>query len=135
MAEFITINPTPGGASTRIVGSPSPGGIGPVFLMAAGPTNAIGQYDGGIMNTANAASINTIAKGATAWAVGSAKVCLNGGVVASSAGLATGYAPLVASGVRFGANATAADGMSGYFRRVRYWLRALTNAELQSVTT
>ena len=133
-AEFITFSPQPGGSSMRVVGAPGAGGIGPVFLMAGTPVNGLGQYEGSAVNTTNAVAVNTIGKGATTWAVGSAKACLNGGAVVTSAGLATGYGALATSGVRFGANATAVDGMSGYFRRVRYWPRVLTNAELQSVT-
>ena len=89
------------------------------------------------MTTANAAATGAVTKGASTWAAGQAKVCLNGGAVASSAALATGYGVFPASGVRFlsvGA-ALSADNTSGWLRRAGYWPRVLADTEMQQVTT
>ena len=133
-AEFIPITPTPGGASERIISDTAVHGFGPVFLVSS-PVNALGQYDTGVVNTANVITLNAIQKGVTTWAVGNAKACLNAGAVASSAGLAVGYAALTSSGIRIGPNSFPADGMSGWTRRISYWPRTLSDSEMQQVTT
>jgi hypothetical protein len=50
--------------------------------------------------------------------------------------MTNGYAPVYPNGIGFMVAAGAAvENMTGYIRRVRYWPRVLSNAELQSVTT
>ncbi len=132
MAEFIGFNP-PSALTPRVISYPAAGNI---HTISGSTILAVQQYDGAAsMGTANTFSPNTVVKAATTWAVGAARSCLNAGAIASSAALTAGYAPLATGGVRLMADETAGDGMSGYLRRMRYWPRILTNAELQSVTT
>jgi hypothetical protein len=132
MAEFIGFNP-PSALTPRVISYPAAGNI---HTISGSTILAVQQYDGAAsMVTANTFSPNTVVKAATTWAVGAARSCLNAGAIASSAALTAGYAPLATGGVRLMADETAGDGMSGYLRRMRYWPRILTNAELQSVTT
>jgi hypothetical protein len=62
-------------------------------------------------------------------------MCLNGGTIAA-APLATGYAVLATNGVTlFGTvPASFSEQMSGYLRRVQYWPRLLSDAEMQGLT-
>ena len=131
MAEFIEITPT-GGGSLRVVGNPAtPSSVTPIYV---GPAGDLGQYDGvSAISSGNQVTL-TGTKGATTWAAGSAAACLNGGAVASSAALTGGYAVLSTSGVVLLGSPQPGETMSGYLRRARYWPRALTAAELQSVT-
>ena len=132
-AEFNFLASAP--SNSRVIGRPdTAGGVSPLLLTA---TRTGSQNDGVSVATANAGAVNAVAKGASTWAAGQAKVCLNGGAVASSAALATGYGAYTASGVRFlsvGA-ALSGDNTSGWLRRVIYWPRVLTDAEMQQVTT
>ena len=132
-AEFMFTATAPSNA--RIIGRPdTAGGVSPLLLTA---TRTGSQNDGAAVTTANAAATGAVTKGASTWAAGQAKVCLNAGAVASSAALATGYGAYTASGVRFlsvGA-ALSADNTSGWLRRVSYWPRVLSDAEMQQVTT
>jgi hypothetical protein len=96
----------------------------------------LGQYDGsGGMFTANAITSGAVNKAATTWAPGTAKACLNGGAVATTAALSAGYPGVVINNLRFLSNATPLEGMNGYIRRVRYWPRILTDVEMKQVTT
>jgi hypothetical protein len=132
MAEFIDFNP-PSSTSARVIAYPLAGNITP---LCASLTLQCLQYDGANgMNTVNTFSPGAVTKGATTWAVGAARSCLNAGAVASSAALTAGYAALATGGTRLMADETPGDGMSGCLRRLRYWPRVLSNTELQQVTT
>ena len=98
----------------------------------------LGQYNGvTAMNGTTTTSPNTIVKAASAWSASVAKLCANGGVVNTSAALTTGYPGLVTFGL--GIMAISPGGgtgvTSGHIRRVTYWPRALSDTEMQQVTT
>ena len=136
MAEFICFVPTP--ANARVIGEPTSGGGGRSVLFVNGANFPAIQYDQVAgLGTANTTVANAIVKAASTWAVGQAKICLNGGAVASLATLTNGY-NYAASGVKFLTVDTitgSADSMTGTIRRVRYWPRVLTDAEMQAVTS
>jgi hypothetical protein len=132
-AEFDYADATP--ANSRIIGRPdTAGGVSPLLLNA---TRNVAQNDGATLATANATTVGVITKACSTWAAGSARICANGGAVALSASLATGYGAFTAAGIRFlsvGA-ALSADNTSGHIRAVRYWSSVLTDTEMQTVTT
>jgi hypothetical protein len=132
-ADINYFNPAPSNA--RVLSRGNNGNVTNLFIS---PSLNFSQYDGAaIVATANITSANTVAKACSTWAPGLAKMCLNAGPVVTSATLTTGYAVLVTDGVSIMTpSATpSTDNSSGYVRRVSYWPRALTNAEMQSVTT
>ena len=133
MAEFIFFNSAP--PNSRIIARTET--VGGASVYALGAARVGFQIDGVGLATANAGTANAVTKGASTWTAGQAKVCLNGGAVASLATLVTGYGIYTTTGVRFmmPIAAGSTDNTSGYIRRVRYWPRTLSNAELQSVTT
>ena len=133
-AEFDYLDATP--TNGRIIGRPdTASGAGALLVNAS---NQAGQNDTVAgMATANALAANSVMKAATTWTAGQARASANSGAVASSAALTTGYATYATSGVRFmsvGA-ALSADNASGHIRRVAYWPRVLSDAEMQQVTT
>jgi len=131
-AEFIDFNPT-SALTPRVIAYPLAGNI---YTLAAGTGLNAYEYDGaGAVSTSNSFSPNTVVKAVSTWAAGAAKICLNAGVVTLSVTLSGGFAGFASAGVQFMANATAGDGMSGYIRRVQYWPRVLSDAEMQQVTT
>ena len=131
-AEFIDLNP-PSALTPRVVAYPVPGNI---YTIAGGTGLTAFEYDGvGAVTTPNAFSPNTIARIASTWATGAAKICLNGGTVVTSATLTGGYAGFASAGVQFMANSTLGDGMTGYIRRVQYSPLIWSDAVMQQVTT
>lgn len=134
MAEFIPFNIT--GLNGRILGAIVPGGGG-ITTLFANPSLLLAQYDGAAaVASATSMTANAVSKGASTWAAGTGKLCLNAGAVASGA-MATGFAGLATTGIGIFtvANAGLSDNGQGYIRRVRYWPRVLSDAEMQSVTT
>ncbi len=131
-AEFISISPLVATSFRRIVTTNAAASVAPITL--DNTASKLGQFGGGSLFTTNAITVGAVAKGATAWTTGAATCCLNGGTVASSAGL-TGFAAIATNGLRLLTNLTPAEGMNGYIRRVQYWSRILTPAELQTVTS
>jgi len=130
-AEFVYLNPAPSNA--RIISRKDFGGdMTPMFITS--PPVAVGQYDGiAPVQTANFAVVNAISKAATTWAAGQAKICVNGGAVATSAALTNGFAPFATEGISF--LTPPGNPTSGYLRRVQYWPRVLSSTEMQQVTT
>ena len=63
------------------------------------------------------------------------KACLNGGALATSSSLSAGYSPLSSTGLVLLVNGVAGENMTGCIRRVSYWPRVLSDAEMQQVTT
>jgi len=131
LAEFIPFNVL--NANARIIGQSVTGGASPLFV---GTTGTLSQYDdGGIMATVNTMSANTISKGVASFASGSGKACLNAGAVAVGA-MPNGYSNLAVYGFTlFTSAAGGVERLSGYIRRVTYWNRALSDTEMQQVTT
>ena len=131
LIEFDYLDATPINNARIIARADLVAGVSPALITSV---NLAGQTDGVAVNSANAATANAITKAATTWAAGQAKVCVNGGAVASSALLATGYGALVSGGIRL---LSVGSGLSceGHIRRVTYWPRVLADAEMQQVTT
>ena len=130
MAEFIQNNPN---SNNRII-SVNGGALGETTgYSVSGGAAGYGQYDGAtIQNTTNSLSLGVVQKGVTAYAPSTGKTCLNAGPIASAA-MTTGYGALLTYGVRL--FASGAGGTTGYIRRVTYWNRALSDTEMQQVTT
>ena len=136
-AEFILIDPAPSG--DRIVGAAAvaDGGIAP--LTAATAPYQLGLWDGSSFGAVtNNITSNIVQKGASTstGAASRASICLNGGPVAA-APINNGFAALAASGVRFlnTVAGTSTENGNGYIRRVLFWSRALSDTEMQQVTT
>jgi len=128
-AEFILTSPTVDFG--RVIGVlPGPGSPSPLFVNGAG--NA-GSFDGIIIQTANTMTSGTLGKAASAFGAGTGKICLNGGAVVSAAQNGQNFA--TAAFLQCIAGTASTENASGYIRRVSYWPRSLSNAELQSVTT
>ena len=129
-AEYIRLNPPSGGFRRIITISP---GNNASQLMSDDNGTAC-QFDGGAIQTGSGtAAIGTIVRAASTWTSGQAKLCQNGGTVATSASLVNGY-PTVGP-VPIFTNTVPADSSSGYIRRLSYWPRVLSNTEMQTVTT
>jgi hypothetical protein len=132
-AEFVNFDAVTA-RNSRVVSQATSGGIAP---LQDTNTFVLAQFDGvAAVATANTIGANVISRGVSTWTPGQAKICLNGGAVVTGATLTNGY-PMAAFGVGFMSNTAfaATDNMSGYLRRVQYWPRALSNAEMQQVTT
>lgn len=134
-AEFVPLqlNRTNG----RVIGhGTAAGDKTPIFLSTT--ANTVGQYDGiAPMGTANSVFPNVVAKVASSWISGQAKICANAGPVATSAALTSGYALFATNGIKiFTVDVVngGANNASGYIRRVSYWPRILSDAEMQGVT-
>jgi hypothetical protein len=105
----------------------------PMYLDSTGH---LSQYDvAAVVSTANTVTANAIQKGVTTWATGNAKACLNSGAVASSATLTTGYSALLGASLYFLQGLIPGEAQTGYIRRINYWNRALSDTEMQQVTT
>ena len=122
-------------AGNRVIGRLDFGSVGTTPIQLAA-TNNISQFDGATQTDTVVVQPNTIVKVVTTWAPGQGKICTNAGAV-NVAGLATGYAIYATTGLKLISTGTAvnATSVSGHLRRVAYWPRVLTNAEMQQVTT
>jgi hypothetical protein len=131
-AEFIDNIPA-GVNSPRVVGSPS-AALTPIWIASGLNANS---YDGtAVVGSVNVFAVNTVAKAASTWAAGTAKVVLNAGVV-NSGSQPTGYGALATAGVSIGGGSpnTSNETLSGWARRISYWPRVLSDSEMQAVTT
>ena len=130
-AEFdYTTNPL---TNSRVIGQPVPSGLTPLFMRT---TNAGSQFDGGLSDTITTTTANVINKMVSTWMPGQAKIALNAGPVTTTAALTTGYGVLATSGINIFTTASSGpDNLSGHIRRVTYWNRALSDTEMQQVTT
>jgi hypothetical protein len=135
-AEFICQNPSP--VNLRIIAPPDVSG-GPSIMGTNSITPfSISQYDGASFVVAPTTALpNTIVKGVSTWAVGQAKIGMNGGAINSTAAETTGFPTALSTGVKFLTvlSAGGLDNMTGTIRRVTYWPRALSDTEMQQVTT
>ena len=135
-AEFIRItNPLPG--DIHILSGPTEGNS--LQIMTNQANDCLQTYDGANWTaTVNTITPNAVSKGASSWAAQVGLACLNGGALSTPGTMVTGFGGLASVGVGFLTTSPtpgSANNMTGYIRRVSYWPRVLTNAEMQQVTT
>ena len=130
-AEFDYFNPTLANGSRVISRADAFNGVTPIQMLTS---TAVNQFDGISLNGTVFTAPNTIVKAASTWAPGTAKLCALGGAVNTSAALVTGYGALATFGIRFMIG-TGGNTCAGHMRRVSYWPRVLSDAEMQQVTT
>jgi len=122
-------------ANVRVLGSAA-SQIAPLYL-SSGAVSAkpVGTYD----QVATLTSVNTvpamsIVKHAATWQSGpTAQVCGSAGPVASSAALTNGFSTMM--NMKVMGDSLAGETTFGWMRRVSYWPRVLSAAEMQQVTT
>jgi hypothetical protein len=130
LAEFIPFT-NGAGQNGRLVGL-TPGGAAPLYINTS---SNVAQYDGvGFLANGNTIAANVVMKAAASLAGTTGKNCLNGGAVVSAGGFTTGYGLIGTNGVTLMGTSNPPDVLSGYLRRVQYWPRALSDAEMQGVT-
>jgi hypothetical protein len=127
--EYIRTMPHPTVGLTRLVQENASVGTTPLFC---GTVGDLGAFDGALLLTANAAASNTIARGASTWAPGTGKVCLNGGAVTTGA-QATGY-PDITLPFQLFQTAIVNESTTGYLRKLSYYARVLADSEMQALT-
>jgi hypothetical protein len=132
-AEFDYLDSTP--VNSRVIARAN--GTSALTAITVSAAQAVLQFDGVTLATANSGTANTTMRAASTWTAGQAKICLTGGAVASAANLVAGYGVFATFGVGFMSCSVAlnTDNTSGHIRRVAYWPRALTDAEMRQVTT
>jgi hypothetical protein len=131
-AEFIRLNTT---NDRRVISYPVASNRTQLYL---GSTSNVGSFDGaGVVNVINATPVNAISKGVTTWAAPNVgRACADGGTIASVNTLTAGFPDMVAwGGVGIMQYGVPGEGVTGYIRRINYWSRVLSDAEMQSVTT
>ena len=133
-AEFIDLPPSPLGTNPRIVAQYAAGGVTSLWETSGG--RSLATYDGVVLATVNAIVPGVVSKAASNWTPGTGKTCLNGAAVASAT-MNTGFAAMATSGIGIlqGSPGVSSEIMTGYIRRVSYWPRVLSDAEMQQVTT
>jgi hypothetical protein len=129
--EFISLYGYPD--YQRIISAiPGPGNIAPLMLANGGQAS---QYDGAILPpVTNSISAGVVSKAASTWAAAFGRVCCNNGPISSGA-MSVGYSINATGLFFFQAPSNSTQNLTGYLRRVSYWPRVLTDAEMQSVTT
>ena len=132
MAEYIYQNATGSGNRHYPELEASADNRGPLILDTTAASWSV-RWRPSFFSTANAAAPGIVCKGASTWAPGASKVCLNGGTIATSAALTAGYP---ASGTQdIFQNGVSNESVTGYIRRLSYWPRVLSDTEMQQVTT
>jgi hypothetical protein len=127
-AEFVLFGTSGGGV--YVIGSNATGGPAPLLVIQS--TYQLQWWDGAAVTTANGVTLNAVSKGASSFGAATGKICLNGGAVVS--GAVNGInVPTV--GFIEPISGASVDNGSGYLRRVSYWPRVLSNAEMQAVTS
>jgi hypothetical protein len=134
-AEFVFQNPT--SPNIRILASLGQAAGGSAGMVFVDPAQHVAQYDGGtaLVTTSPALVVNAVSKAASTWAAGTGQVCGNGGAVLSGA-MPSGFGNLSVVGICFliPSNPGVTDNATGYLRRVSYWSRVLTAADMQAMT-
>jgi hypothetical protein len=105
-----------------------------IFQNAGGTTIAADGYVGGVGSgqlTGPSVSVGATTKAALSWSGGTASLCVNGGTVVTDSAWAVSSAMTM---MYIGANSGSPTGIR-HIRRLKYYPRRLTNAELQSLTT
>jgi len=117
-------------ASARVIGS-STSSHGMVVVQNT--TNGLAFDGAGLVQTANALTPMAVTKIASTWTNTLAKVCMNGGAIATTTSMTAGFSAVTT--IKFGGDSNPSEQLNGWLRRVRYWGTALADTVLQQMTT
>lgn len=101
-------------------------GTTPTGRVVTAGVEQIGSLGAGVV------TVNTVGKFAFAYATNDFAVCVNGLAVGTDT---SGNVPTGMTTARLGTNVASTAAINGWLRRITYYPRRLSNAELQSITT